>query len=1221
MASGQNLALQILINARDQASSVLEKVKGKFIALGAALGGGAIFGASVKEAATFEQAMDGVAAKMSIVAEQGGDGAVALQKLEAAAKEAGSSTKFSATEAANALQVLAASGLDADAQIASLTPTLNLAAIEGLELADAASIIGDVSAQMNIPMAEAGRIADVLAKGATLANTSVSQLGNAMKQAGSLAAATGMSFEQTVGALNVLANAGIRGEEAGTALRNILGQLKDPASKAREELRKLGVDTNELGPAFDAIANGGEQGQVALRAFGVEATGAAIALQKAGSEGIAGFAGQLQDVAGAAERSAKIASDNFFGMIANLKSAISGAAIEFATPILKPLSDQVATLAEKVREFTASDAFGAMSQAMVSAFNAATAAIGEFLGKIDWQKLGDDIAAFAGNAKTYLDSFGQNVQAIGSATAAAGNAISLVWNGIKGAIRIVAYNISSVMQLAVDSYAGLVSGLNKVGLASDDAAANARQFADDIRTGREELRQDALQDFADAANAVGRLGENLLDTGKKAIEAGQNIISAKAPVDELSQAIQERFGPGIEKAMQNLADRTREYVQAMQDAANGDEQAAAKIEVLKLAMEDAREAVADAKAEAEDYRAKQEALAAVQKAVAEAMVAYGQAQQTAANATGDNAEAAAEAAAQLPALKAELDAAQRSLDLLTGAATEAGRAVQDSGQAMEAAKPSAAQVQAALLELTNKYNELKEAGDDIGAGAIAAQMQRIAAEAINSGQAIKQSTEELQREADQLAANTDRIDAQSNARAQHLQNLAKEADARGDTAKAAQLEEQAARSVIDGLEAKTVAIQAEITAQKALIQSMVAKAELDGPANANEQKEIDAAIKKLEALDSENKAIQEKIRHLKELQGVQQDNTDETEANTDATEKQARAAHTSATAQQFLTGELQKAGVAQKQMAVATEAANAAYAEAAAKTEAWVEQLREAWVGDTWTTGGAAPLLFTQQYTERLQEQERVAVEAGKAAAAYAEGLARVSAMQAEAQSRYDAGTTSLARYIRELETAARAGQSLDDEDLSSLRKAIESARKEMEGFTQSAQDGLASLQQEWAELNGQQFEAQKIEHQKERLDIEQQIAEAQAQGNTEAVRVLRQQLEMLDKIQAKERETLQGEIASQQAAEAEATAREAAAKSAGKLKDTMGEIAELSKAASGGIDINSRSETANTSTTHHINETVVTHRLEIDAAKLFADESNVNEFIRALERAGLRVT
>lgn len=1160
MASGQNLALQILINARDQASSVLEKVKGKFIALGAAIGGGALFGSSVKEAATFEQAMDGVAAKMGIVAEEGGEGAVALQKLEAAAKEAGSSTKFSATEAANALQVLAASGLDADSQIASLTPTLNLAAIEGLELADAASIIGDVSAQMNIPMAEAGRIADVLAKGATLANTSVSQLGNAMKQAGSLAAASGMSFEQTVGALNVLANAGIRGEEAGTALRNILGQLSDPASKAREELRKLGVDTNELGPAFDAIAQGGEQGQVALRAFGVEATGAAIALQKAGSEGIAGFAGQLQDVAGAAERSAKIASDNFFGMVDSLKSAISGAAIEFATPILKPLSDQVTQLAEKVREFTASDAFGAMSQAMVSAFNAAAAAVGEFLGKIDWQKLGNDIAAFAGNAKTYLDSFAQNVAAVGSAVQAMGAAASLVWNSLTGVVKTFAAGVAQMSAGVLSAYASMVEGANKLGLASDESAKKARQSADDMQAAYVRLRDSALNDFGKAGEAVADLGGHLLDTGKKAIEAGQNIASAKAPVDELAQTIQERFGPGIEQAMANLAARTREYAQAVQDAANGDEQAAAKIEVLKLAMEDARQAVADAKAEAEDYRAKQEALAAAQEAVSKAAKAYSEASQTAANATGANAEAAAEAAAKLPTLKAELDAAQHALDLLTGAATKAGSAVKESGQAMEAAKPSATQVQAALLELTNKYNELKAAGDDVGAEAIAAQMQRIAAEAANTGQALKRGADDTGRYAEASREANARVDGLATAIANGQAAQERDRDLKRELA-------EANARMKDALDDATAAIDRQVAAMQR--DADIAQAKLDLQIKQLEREQALAEAKGEAAKAAE---IALDIAHLE----------------VDAADRSAQAQYAQADA---LT---QKADLTER----------AAMADGALSDEErdMIDALRDA----------AEMAKIEAQSLDVSTASKKDNAAAAAAAADASNQQARAAQNNAQAQEKEAA---ALDKKKQSQKSSGDDGATEDSSlmgggsyrfvlDPQLLADTFQNASGDIATREKMLQEYIESWVGPNSEYIGDRIEKVRAIWEQDQEDLYNQLIQ-----HTEETR--RRNAEIEAEYAAK--------LAEMEAASR--AAREAAAESAGKLKDTMSEVAELSKAASGGIDINRSNEVTSTATVRNINETVVTHRIEIDAAKLFADEANVNEFIRALERAGLRVT
>jgi len=113
----------------------------------------------------------------------------------------------------------------------------------------------------------------------------------------------------------------------------------------------------------------------------------------------------------------------------------------------------------------------------------------------------------------------------------------------------------------------------------------------------------------------------------------------------------------------------------------------------------------------------------------------------------------------------------------------------------------------------------------------------------------------------------------------------------------------------------------------------------------------------------------------------------------------------------------------------------------------------------------------------------------------------------------------------------------------------------------------------------------------------------------------LQQQLSLLDKIQAKERDDLQSKIAEE--AEREAAAHEKSANEVGRMADTLN---ELDAGASVEINNNTTSSSSRSVEVRNVNETVVTHRLEIDTAKLFGDERAVNDFIRALERAGLRV-
>src|SRR5690625_2625870 len=199
------------------------------------------FTGSIATAASFEEQLSRVRAVAQPTADE-------FEALRRAADEAGTTTKFTATESAQALEILAQAGLSAREAITTLPSVLNMAAAEGMELAQAAGYITDSLGIFQENVDEAGRFADVLAEASVAANTTISDLGDAMRDGGAAALAAGYDFEYTAAMLAAMSDSGLRGQRAGTGLRNILSQLIDPASKARRELAKLGI-TTEIGRA------------------------------------------------------------------------------------------------------------------------------------------------------------------------------------------------------------------------------------------------------------------------------------------------------------------------------------------------------------------------------------------------------------------------------------------------------------------------------------------------------------------------------------------------------------------------------------------------------------------------------------------------------------------------------------------------------------------------------------------------------------------------------------------------------------------------------------------------------------------------------------------------------------------------------------------------------------------------------------------------------------
>lgn len=236
--------------------SGLQTIGGKLEGAGKALTVGvtapvvAMGTAAVKTAGTFEAGMSQIQATMGITKDSmstlDGQSVNTMDALSSLAQEMGASTKFSATEAADAINILAMAGYDTEKIYGSLPNILNLAAAGGLGIADAADIATGVMAGFNMKAEDSSIVADKIATMASSAKGSVSEFGQAMATAAGQASVTGQSFDDTAVALEILGNHNLSAAEGGNALNRILKNLYQPTEQAAAAMEELGVS------AYDA---------------------------------------------------------------------------------------------------------------------------------------------------------------------------------------------------------------------------------------------------------------------------------------------------------------------------------------------------------------------------------------------------------------------------------------------------------------------------------------------------------------------------------------------------------------------------------------------------------------------------------------------------------------------------------------------------------------------------------------------------------------------------------------------------------------------------------------------------------------------------------------------------------------------------------------------------------------------------------------------------------
>lgn len=339
----------------------IEKAKGStnnlagFIKkVGIAAAVGKIGKASIDMGMTFEASMSQVAATMGMTKEEIEGGSDSFKLLEKAAKEAGATTQFSATESAEALNYLALAGYDAEGAVKMLPKVLNLAAAGGMDLARASDMVTDSMSALGIETKDADKFIDQMAKTSQKSNTNVAQLGEAILTVGGTAKVLKGGTAELNAQLGILADNGVKGAEGGTALRNIILSLSSPTDQAAKLMNKLGLEvfdasgkmraTNDIFNDLNRILGTmteQERTQVLSELFNKVDLKSANALLANSGQRFNELSKQILNSEDAASNMAETMNGNLNGAITTLKSSLEGTAIAIYDKFKEPLTNAV----------------------------------------------------------------------------------------------------------------------------------------------------------------------------------------------------------------------------------------------------------------------------------------------------------------------------------------------------------------------------------------------------------------------------------------------------------------------------------------------------------------------------------------------------------------------------------------------------------------------------------------------------------------------------------------------------------------------------------------------------------------------------------------------------------------------------------------------------------------------------------------------------------------
>lgn len=600
--SGFQKGLDHIGSAAQKGLSATAKVLG-----GAAAGVTALAGAAIKVGSDFEAGMSQVQAIAGTVADKDLPGIIrtakemglsfeeganttetAMNILSAKAKEMGASTKFSATESAEALNYMAMAGWKTEDMLKGIEGIMNLAAASGEDLAATSDIVTDALTAFGMSASDSTHFADILAAASSNANTNVGMMGETFKYVAPVAGALGYSAEDTALAIGLMANSGIKASQAGTALRSMLTRLAKPTKESETAMKELGITLddgegnmksfkeimNDLRSGFGELmipqdefnerlaslnsrladgtltqkkydaevqrliglaygAEGAEKAKYAAMLAGQEAMSGLLAIVNASDEDFEKLSGAIMNCTGSAEEMAAIMQDNLQGQLVILQSGLEGLGVALYETMQDTAKDVVKEAQGMVQQLK--DAFD------TGGFEGLVGSVGNVLAQIV-QRIAEAAPAVIEAAVSLVTSFCDGLK---SAPGIGESGASLITSLVTGLFSCVGEIWTTAIVLIGKLAEGIAEG-----------APQMVQAASTAVTDIVECIADGLPDFLQAGGTIiTALAEGV--AGMLPVLAGRAVNIASTLFDTLMSALPQAAAAGA-----GLLDRLAEGIAA-----------------------------------------------------------------------------------------------------------------------------------------------------------------------------------------------------------------------------------------------------------------------------------------------------------------------------------------------------------------------------------------------------------------------------------------------------------------------------------------------------------------------------------------------------------------------------------------------------------------------------------------------------------------------------------
>ncbi|MEJ9151069.1 phage tail tape measure protein [Bacillus smithii] len=426
--------------------------------------GGAL-GFAVKKSMDFEAQIDRVGAIAGATPAE-------LNKLKQSALDLGASTSKSATEVAQAQEIMAAMGYKTNEIIAALPGVISAAEASGEDMALVADTVSAALNSFGLKASEASRVADILAQSANDSAAGIEDMQYTFKYAAPIAKSLGISLEELAAATEIMSNAGIKGEQAGTTLRGGLIQLLKPSEETSKMMEKLGIEVEDSKGNFVGLANliknisKSLDGQTRSQKLanlasmvGTEAASGFLTLMEAGPDKINKYTKSLQNSAGASQEAAKKMKDNLKGALENLSGAFETAQISVGNalaPAIRKVAEILQGLIDRFNKLSPStQRFIAIGAAVMAIFAGIATAIGVALAVIGGavSGIGALITAFS-KVSGVISATGRVFALLTNPVGIAVAAIALI-----GVALVTAYKHSKTFRDFVNGIPGAIKGV------------------------------------------------------------------------------------------------------------------------------------------------------------------------------------------------------------------------------------------------------------------------------------------------------------------------------------------------------------------------------------------------------------------------------------------------------------------------------------------------------------------------------------------------------------------------------------------------------------------------------------------------------------------------------------------------------------------------------------------------------------------------------------------